>query len=415
MAHPHYDHCVIGAGIIGLAAAFRLAQTGQSVLIIDRKGMGEEASRGNAGALAFADIEPLASPGIMFKAPRWFFDPLGPLSLPLSYAPTIAPWLLRFFRASMPDRVAASTRAQTALMDLAKAETEGLFSDVGIGGLIRHDGALTLYEGEAALKAAKSVWDNRARHGIDFEVVSGARLAELQPGLASSVTHGVFVPGWQTVSDPYDVTTSIGRAALELGARLELGEVADLAETESGVSIQMIGGTHYSATNVVIAAGAWSHCLARGLGDKIPLETERGYNTTFPKTAFDIRRQLVLPAHGFVVTPLDNGVRVGGAVELAGLDRPPDFRRSEIMVEKAKRFLPGLVIEGGRQWMGFRPSTPDSLPVIGRAPKARKVTYAFGHGHLGLTQSAATARIVADLALGRPAPIDITPFSPERF
>ncbi|SDG17928.1 NAD(P)/FAD-dependent oxidoreductase [Pelagibacterium luteolum] len=415
MAHPHYDHCVIGAGIIGLSIAFRLAQTGQSVLIIDRKGMAEETSRGNAGALAFADIEPLASPGIIFKAPRWFFDPLGPLSLPLGYAPTIAPWLVRFFRAAMPDRIKAATRAQTALMDLARAETELLYADAGIADLIRHDGALTLYEGQSSFDAAKSVWDNRAHHGIDFETVTGTRLADLQPGLGHSVTHGVFVPGWQTVSDPFDVATAIGRAAVEMGARFEIAEVTDLAQTDTGVSIALGPTRTVTANNVVVAAGAWSHRLAQKLGDKIPLETERGYNTTFPKTAFDIRRQLVIASDGFVVSPLDNGVRVGGAVELAGLDRPPDFRRSDIMVKKASRLLPGLKTDNGKQWMGFRPSTPDSLPVIGRAPKASRVIYAFGHGHLGLTQAAATARMAFDLALGNPASIDLSPFAPERF
>jgi D-amino-acid dehydrogenase len=165
----------------------------------------------------------------------------------------------------------------------------------------------------------------------------------------------------------------------------------------------------------VLAAGAHSHYLARGLGDRIPLETERGYNTTLPADAFDIRTQVTFGGHGFVVTRLTSGIRVGGAVELGGLSLPPNFRRAEAMLKKAQGFLPGLKTSGGTQWMGFRPSLPDTLPAIGPSRATPRVTYAFGHGHLGLTQSTATARLVADLVTGAPPPIDISPFSPQRF
>jgi D-amino-acid dehydrogenase len=155
--------------------------------------------------------------------------------------------------------------------------------------------------------------------------------------------------------------------------------------------------------------------LARSLGDRIPLETERGYNTTLPTTAFDVKRQLIFSGHGFVITPLETGLRIGGAVELGGLDRPPNFARSKAMLEKARRFLPGLDPSGGREWMGFRPSLPDSLPVIGASRLSINVFYAFGHGHLGKTQAAATGRLIRDLVLGQAPPIDLAPFSPQRF
>lgn len=415
MAQTQYDHCVIGAGIIGLSIAFRLAEAGKRVLIIDRKGMAEETSRGNAGALAFADIEPLASPGVILKAPKWLFDPLGPLSLPPSYAPKILPWMLRFFRASMLDKVAASTKAQAALMNISKTEVEPLYDAAGIGHMLRKDGALYLYEGEKAYNSSRHVWNIRERHGVPFEPVTGQRLAKLQPGLGQTFTHGVFVPQWMTVSDPYEVATGIGRAALERGAVLEIGDVTTVVHGNNCTEVTLRDGRSFTSDSLVIACGAWSHTLAAQLGDKIPLETERGYNTTFPKTAFDLKRQLVIPGDGFVVTPLENGLRIGGAVELAGLERKPDFRRSEIMVEKAKRIMPGLRTSGGKQWMGFRPSLPDTIPVIGRSPNVSRVIYAFGHGHLGLTQAAGTARLVTDMALLRQPKIDMRPYRPERF
>jgi D-amino-acid dehydrogenase len=199
------------------------------------------------------------------------------------------------------------------------------------------------------------------------------------------------------------------------GARFVQGRVERVG-TEAGRTVaRLAGGRTLAADRLVIAAGAWSHLLARQLGDAIPLETERGYNTTLPLDAFDLKRQLVFSGHGFVITTLSTGLRVGGAVELGGLDRAPNYARSKAMLTKAARFLPGLKTGGGREWMGFRPSLPDSLPVIGAAPRVPGVYYAFGHGHLGLTQAAATCRLVGDLVADRPAVIDLSPFSPSRF
>ena len=187
-----------------------------------------------------------------------------------------------------------------------------------------------------------------------------------------------------------------------------------LQAAEDSVLLDTSGGT-VTAGQVVIAAGAWSHRMTRTQGDRVPLETERGYNTTLPGGAFDLRMQLTFGGHGFVVTKLGEGVRVGGAVELGGLKLRPNFKRADVLLKKAKRFLPGLRTENGTQWMGFRPSMPDSLPVIGASSKSKRVLYAFGHGHLGLTQSAGTAELIADLATdGRPA-LSLDPFSPGRF
>ena len=232
-----YDHCIIGAGIIGLSIAFRLAQRGQSVLILDRRGMGQEASRGNAGAFAFADVEPLASPGVLRQSPRWLLDPLGPLSLPRGYAPKMLPWRLRFWRASWPENLAASTRAQAALMALAKAETEPLFTEAGLAQCLRRDGALYLYEGARALEKSRPSWDLKQRHGVGSTPVSGAELAQLQPGLGARYSHAMFVPGWMTVSDPYEVTLGIGTAALALGAEFALADVRQISPGEQAVSV----------------------------------------------------------------------------------------------------------------------------------------------------------------------------------
>ncbi|MBR0657980.1 NAD(P)/FAD-dependent oxidoreductase [Neoroseomonas oryzicola] len=409
------DVVVVGAGIVGIAAACHLVEDGRRVLLIDREEPARGASFGNAGGFAFSDVMPLASPGIMRKAPKWLLDPLGPLAIPPSYLPRIAPWLLRFWRASWPDRVRASMVAQAAMMRLAREAMAALVGRAGAGAMVHSDGALELYESEAELRAALPGWEARAKEGIVFEHLRGDAIGALQPGLAPIFPVATFVPGWQTVEDPHRFALALLDYAQRLGATVRRARVHAVTPREGGAAIVLEGGETVEANHAVIAAGAWSRPLAAGTGDRIPLETERGYNTTLPPGAFDLRRQLTFPGHGFVVTPIGGGVRVGGAVELGGLTRPPDFRRSATMLAKAQRFLPGLRAEGGVQWMGFRPSLPDSLPAIGPSRASPRIIHAFGHGHLGLTQSAATGRIVAALVAGRRPPLDIAPFSPQRF
>ena len=415
-APPAGLRVVIGAGIIGLAVALRLRQKGHDVLVVDRSGVAAGASRGNAGALAFSDILPLASPGILAQAPGWLLDPLGPLSLRPGYLPQITPWLWRFWRASQPGRVAASTAAQAALMRLSAQALPGLLELAGAQHLLRSGGNLHLYTSPTAWQASLPGWQVRAAHGIAFEHLrSGQAIAELQPGLHPRLEAATFVPGWQTITDPLVLTLTLAATFERLRGQIRRAGVRALQPGADGVQVLLEGGECVLATRVVLAAGAWSRPLARSLGDRIPLETERGYNTTLPAGAFDLRRQLTFASQGFVATPIAGGVRVGGAVELGGLRAAPNFKRADAMLALARRFMPGLKTEGGAQWMGFRPSMPDSLPVIGPAPGDGRVIYAFGHGHLGLTQAAATAQLVLDLHEGMTPAIDLQPFSPRRF
>jgi D-amino-acid dehydrogenase len=408
------DVIVIGAGVIGLSTALMAQARGLSVTVVDREGPASGASAGNAGAFAFTDILPLASPGILRKAPKWLLDPLGPLSIPPAYALQIAPWLYRFWRACSPHAVAASTAAQTALMDLSRAELEPFLAATGTLGMLRKDGNLQVYESEAELRASLPGWQAREAHGIEFRHMAAKEMAALQPGLSPRFTHGTFTPGWFSIADPMDYVLALAERFRAQGGTILNAEVTGLSPQGSEVYVQTRGET-LRAAQVVLAAGAFSHRIARTLGQRIPLETERGYNTTLPPDALDLRCQITFGGHGFVISRLSTGIRVGGAVELGGLSLPPNYKRSEAMLRKAKAFLPGLWTEGGTQWMGFRPSLPDSLPAIGRATASPRVVYAFGHGHLGLTQSAGTARLVADLLTDQTPPVDLTPFNPHRF
>ncbi|WP_294640266.1 FAD-binding oxidoreductase [uncultured Aureimonas sp.] len=408
------DIIVIGAGVVGLSAALALQARGRRVAVVDREGPAAGASAGNAGAFAFTDILPLASPGLMRKAPRWLLDPLGPLSVPPSYALRIAPWMLRVAQACSPSRVEAATAAQTALMDLSKAELEPFLAATGTLPMLRREGNLEVFENEAEWRASLPGWDARERHGIEFRHMSATEMAEVQPGIAPRFVRGTFTPGWFSIADPKLYVLALAERFRENGGTIETADVRALLPDAAGVTLDTSDGPRRAA-DVVVAAGAFSHRIAATVGERVPLETERGYNTTLPGDAFDLRTQVTFGGHGFVVTRLSTGIRVGGAVELGGLRLKPNFKRSDAMLAKAKSFLPGLKTTGGRQWMGFRPSLPDSLPAIGFSRGSRRVVHAFGHGHLGLTQSAGTARIVADLLTGRAPPVDLAPFSPQRF
>ncbi|WP_027060373.1 NAD(P)/FAD-dependent oxidoreductase [Mesorhizobium loti] len=406
---------IVGGGIIGICAAAFLAEAGRSVTIFDRTGICEETSSGNAAAFAFSDVLPLAHKGMIKNLPKWLADPLGPLSIPPAYLPKLLPWLIRFWRAGAPAKYEASLAAQAGMMKLAEAEWMDMLDRSGTRPMLREDGSLELYESEAEFRAGLVGWSARQRFGIGFRHVGGEELARLQPGLSPRFVKGTFVPGWKTVADPKLLGKAIWAYAEAKGARFEKALISQVAADQDGVTLTLADGTTRQAMHLVVAAGAWSHLLARQLGDRIPLETERGYNTTLPKDAFDVQRQLIFSGHGFVITPLETGLRVGGAVELGGIERPPNYNRSKALLQKAQKFLPGLDPSGGREWMGFRPSLPDSVPVIGKASGSRPVVYAFGHGHLGLTQAAATGRLIRELVLGQTPSVDLAPFSPQRF
>lgn len=416
MPHPtQTEIIVIGAGIIGVTAALALQAEGHRVRLLDRKGVASETSRGNAGAFAFAELEPLATPGILRKAPKWLLDPLGPLSLRPAYAAQILPWMWHFWRATAPSRYEAAVQAQSGLMRLSQQALERLITRVDGEPLMRREGQLQVYEGQAQFAASLPAWELRRRHGIAFDLLeSPAAIAEIQPGLNPRFTHAGFTSGWMNTVDPARWTEHLAAAFVNAGGMIEVADVRAIRPREAGADVITATGPR-AAAQVVVAAGAWSHHLARTLGHRIPQDTERGYNTTFPTASFDLRTHLTFSNHGFVVSRIGEGLRVGGAVELGGLNLPPNYRRAEILVRKTAEFLPGFDPNGGTQWMGFRPSLPDSLPIIARAPGADRVIYAFGHGHLGLTQSAGTAELVAALVAGRAPALSLAPFDPRRF
>ena len=406
---------IIGAGIVGLSAAACLVQNGHSVRVIDREGPASGASRGNAAAIAWTDVAPLASPGIWKQALKWLADPQGPLTVRPAYAHKILPWMLRFMLASRPGRVAASTKAIAALNAEAMPSWERLWKVTGTHNSVRRDGCFELFDSEASLKSTRPSWTEQREHGVTVEELSADQLREMLPGLSDRVVGGALVPAWAQVDEPRDLCLSIADWLKGAGAIFQTGAVERIEVGEDGPIAVMAGGGQIPSTHVVVACGAWSKPLAAQLGDRVPLDTERGYNITIPDPKIGLNRYIMLPGHGFVMSPLSTGLRVGGAVEFGGLDLPANWNRVDAMITKAKRFFPGLDASEGERWMGFRPSLPDSLPVIGPSSRDKRVIYAFGHAHHGLTQAAVTGELVSDFIRGVKPEMDLQPFSAQRF
>lgn len=406
---------IIGAGVIGINIALALQQRGENVLVLDRKGVCAETSQGNAGCFALTDILPLATPSIIYQAPKWLLDPTGPLHIPPKYMIKIMPWLYRFWRASWRDVFAQATQAQAYLMERAQNATEDLIKDVDGEGFIQRDGQLQLYGGARQYRASALDRQTKRDHGIEFiELKSAGAIADIQPGVHSDFTHAIYTPRWMSVVDPKKWVEHLAKVFVARGGEIDRAEVTAIKDQDGHPSLTTAEG-RISARQVIVCCGAWSHHLAQTIGEQFPLETERGYNTTLPIGAFDLKTSITFSNHGFIVSKINGGVRVGGAVELGGLKLPPNYKRADHLLHKAKTFLPNLDISNGTQWMGFRPSLPDSLPVLDRSPSQQNVFYAFGHGHLGLTQSAGTGQIMADMVMDRHTNADLRAFSATRF
>lgn len=406
---------VVGAGIVGVATAHALLDEGHEVAIIDREGPAAGPSQGNAGWIAHTEILPLASPKILRQVPKFLLDPLGPLSIRPAYLPRLLPWLARFLLASRPGPYERSIVGMAALQKTALPSWLALTEKTGLTRHIHRRGGLFAFTDEAMFAAAGEIAKRQAEFGITVDMVGPEEMKQLEPALTDRFVGGAFHPEAAHISDPRLLTEALFEAALTRGATFEKAQI-DLVTAAERPSLVGPAGFQRLADRVVIAAGAWSKPLAAALGDAVPLDTERGYNVSFSGVTGLTTRPLGFEGHGFVVTPLETGLRIGGAVEFGGLEAPPNHARTRVLYDKATGFVRDLPpFESGRLWMGFRPSLPDSLPVIGRAARSASVVYAFGHGHYGMTQSAATAQIVAALVAGRAPPVDVSHFSAQRF
>ncbi|MEX0921179.1 MAG: FAD-dependent oxidoreductase [Rhodovibrionaceae bacterium] len=410
---PHV--IVVGGGFLGVCAALHLQAEGWRVTLLERGEIGEGASFGNASVLASGGVDPVAEPGILWQVPGMLFDPLGPLRLRWSYLPRMSGWLLRFLAASRPGRVEEISLALAALLGDSVEETQALAAAHGLEGHIRRQGWLTVYASKAAYAAAQPTIALKRRRGVRVEELGPAELRQMEPALAPDLAAGTYLPDVGQLLQSYDFLRGLAEVFQSNGGQVRKGEARGFVRSDGRVTGVETEAGKLACDAVVVAAGAWSKPLARQLGARIPLDTERGYHLSIPDSGIELARPVCDSASGMVCTSLSDGLRLAGTVELGGLNAAPDWRRAEALAAHGKRLLPGLKTEGASRWIGFRPSMPDSLPVISLAPGQHNVALAFGHGHLGVTLAAKTGKLVAALLSGRDPGIDMRPYAADRF
>ena len=413
---------VIGAGIVGLASALELLRDGHEVTILDPGDPGGEqaASYGNGTLLNPSSVIPVSTPGIWKKVPGYLADPLGPLAIRWSYLPKLLPWLTRFIRAgSTVQKIEATARALAPLIANAPALHRALAEEAGAGDLIQRNGVLYPFPSRADFEAEQTSWRIRADNGTKWIELNADELRQREPGLDRRYSFALLVEENGQCIDPAAYLAALARLAKERGAVFRRDRALGLSFTRGRMRAVRTDSGGIEADRAVLAAGAHSRHLAAEAGDKVPLETERGYHVLI-KDPEVTPRLPSMPSDGKmanVMTP--QGLRIAGQVELAGLDAEPNWKRAQVLLDFARQAWPGLPAdlppERIKVWMGHRPSTPDGLPCLGPASACPDVIHAFGHGHIGLTAGPMTGKVVADLIGGRPPGLDIAPYSARRF
>ena len=410
---------MIGAGMVGVAAASFLQREGHDVFIVEPGNPGEGTSFGNAGCLNGSSVVPMSMPGTIRNVPRWLSDPMGPLVIRWAYLPALAPWLIRFIRAGTPQKVRAQAKALRSILAPSLATLAPLLKDAGAEELVKRHGHLFAYRSQESWRKEGLAWQLRRENGVVWDEFDADELRQLDPNLSREYVKGVLVRENGHTTNPNRLVNSLAEAFVRNGGRIERTRAVGFAfDAERLRGIRTENGM-LPADGAVIAAGIWSKPLAAELGDRLPLETERGYHLMIRDPEV-MPRIPVADADGkFVATPMELGIRVAGTVELAGIEAPPNWERARVLLKHVKRMFPGLqesyADERVSTWMGHRPSLPDSLPAIGRSRRSPDVVYAFGHGHVGMAAAPMTGKLVAELLSGKPPSVDLAPFSPTRF
>ncbi len=408
---------VIGGGIVGVATALTLQLDGHRVTLFEPREPGSATSFGNAGGIVGNGFVPNATPGLWKRVPRMLTDPDSPLKMRWGYLPRLAPWLSAFLLSGTRERATGIAGEMAALTTRAVEAHRALVRAAGAPDILKPVGWLKIFRDDAALSGLSFDRALLDRFGTPYEVLGADELRQLEPGLTRDYSRAIFYPDSAFASTPFALTQAYLAAFLDRGGTLAREEARRFEIGPRGpVTLVTDRGMH-ALDQVVIAAGAWSGRLAADLGQPVPLDCERGYhlNIAWDGASPVLNRPVVVGGPQFVLCPMADGLRLTGGVEFAGLDAAPDFRRIRRMVALARQVLPGLGDEITREWMGHRPSLPDSKPVIGRSSRHPNLWFAFGHGHLGLTLSAVTGRMIADAMSGRPPVIPLAPFRDNRF
>ncbi|WP_340109283.1 NAD(P)/FAD-dependent oxidoreductase [Pikeienuella sp. HZG-20] len=409
---PHV--VIVGAGVVGAATAIWLQRSGARVTLIDREGPAAGASWGNAGVLAAASVAPVTVPGLLAKAPAMLLDPMKPLFLRWSYLPRLLPFLRAYLSHADDEKVERISIALTELLGDAAEQHLALAAETGAERFVKPGDYLFGYASRAAFKADAYAWRLRARRGFAFEELDAEALAAFDPALDGRLGYAVRCPGHGMISDPGAYVQALHAHVVASGGAALTATVTDIRVENGRATGVVADGALVEADDVVLTSGAWSGSFAKTLGVRMPLETERGYHIEFHNPSIRLRAPVMVAAGKFVATPMEGRLRCAGVVEFGGLAAPPRDAPFRMIEKHARALFPDLKFDEMTRWMGHRPATADSLPVIGRAPAAANVWLGYGHQHVGMTAGPKTGRWLARMILGDRPNIDMRPFAPDR-
>ncbi|HEU5159073.1 MAG TPA: FAD-binding oxidoreductase [Streptosporangiaceae bacterium] len=421
MAEPSRspDVAVIGGGIVGVCTALQLRRTGRSVMLLERGAIGDAASGHNGGLLS-GDCLPTGLPHVIRSLPRLLSDPLSPLAIRWRSVPGLTPWLTRFALASRTSRVEGIAAALGALMSHAADAYRPLIAGTELESFASPSGMLFCYANADAFAAARLGLRLRARNGVSHQVLDADAVAARFPSLAGRFLRAIHLDRALYTDDPAAFTRRLADQFAAEGGTVRFCDVHGFRLRGRRVEALRVttgaGAAEVRAGAVVVCAGPWSRRLARRLGTRLPLHVERGYGIDLPDPGFELEVPIVVADRSVALSPFrDGGIRISGIDELAGVAAPANLRLADRVRAGAAMVFPELRTEGGTTWMRARPSLPDSLPVIGRAPGRDNAYFAFGHGHKGFGTAAITARLIHEVMDDAQPTVDLTPFRPSRF
>jgi len=407
---------VVGGGIVGVCCALYLQREGYAVMLIDPAAAGDSTAKWSCGQMAIGEVIPLSRPGVMQKIPGWLLDQKGPLALRASALPGMLPWFLRFLACARQAKTEEIARDIASLTHHVHADYAPLLQACSEQALLREVPVIKLFESAAGLEQERPHLAFRTGLGFKAEVLDAAAIADLEPSLAGTFSHGLLFPDWRSVSDTEGFITALTQSFIDQGGVRVRGQVKRLDEVvDHANGVTLTNGERYAADHVVIAAGIGSRAFFDQLGAQIPLAGIAGYQVLLPTPEVAVHHSVIFPDGGFCFSPMTRGLQIGGTMEFARPNAEPNFKRAEIILEKARKILPRLQLDNLEYGVGYRPYLPDTKPVIDRSARLSNVFLALGHGQLGLTLGATTGRLIAQMVAGRTPEQNLAPFSAKRF
>ena len=408
---------IVGSGIQGVCIGLQLIKRGIPVTIFDRHDPLSEkykpASYGNAGHFSPYAVLQFNRPDILYDVPKMLLSSYGPLALKWNYIPKMFNWFLHYFKNCNKQSMMHTAKYMHQILNLSNDAYEEIFQEIDISGLVEKKGIIYVWTNNN-LKSRKLEIKVRKELGIEQKLLTQKQILELEPNLNPVFDAGVIYETAMHARDPHGILKKIFKLYLSKGGKFIQTNINSLEQTKINETIIKSENDEYKFEKSVIASGAFSKKLTDQLGEKIPLDTERGYHVHFKDKDHLISRPVIFLDRGFGMTPMKQGLRAVGTVELGGLDNPPSSKRIEYVVNCAKELLPQLG-EHEDEWLGFRPTLPDFLPILGPSLKNKNIIYAFGHQHLGWTLGAITGKIISGLVAGDKTNLNLEPYSSKRF